>query len=82
MEQLSREIGRAFANGYRQVQTIKTAARHETKPAQRHLALNAVIALSSALQDLGIRYRSAQNHYLTRMILHYTCINVEKHYCL
>ncbi|KAF7405666.1 hypothetical protein HZH68_005035 [Vespula germanica] len=67
MEQLSREIGRAFANGYRQVQTIKTAARHETKPAQRHLALNAVIALSSALQDLGIRYRSAQNHYLTQI---------------
>ncbi|KAL2733745.1 syntaxin-16 [Vespula squamosa] len=67
MEQLSREIGRAFANGYRQVQTIKTAARHETKPAQRHLAVNAVIALSSALQELGIRYRSAQNHYLTQI---------------
>lgn len=82
MEQLSREIGRAFANGYRQVQTIKTAARHETKPAQRQLAVNAVIALSSALQDLGIRYRSAQNHYLTRMISHYICIRVEKHYCL
>ncbi|XP_046819984.1 syntaxin-16 [Vespa crabro] len=67
MEQLSREIGRAFANGYRQVQTIKTAARHETKPAQRQLAVNAVLALSSALQDLGIRYRSAQNHYLTQI---------------
>ncbi|KAI4495027.1 PREDICTED: syntaxin-16 [Polistes canadensis] len=67
MEKLSREIGRTFANGYRQVQTIKTAARQETKSAQRHLAVNAVMALSSALQELGIRYRSAQNHYLTQI---------------
>ncbi|KAK2580813.1 hypothetical protein KPH14_011546 [Odynerus spinipes] len=67
MEQLSREIGRAFASGYRQVQTIKTAARHETKVAQRHLATNAVMALSSALQELGIRYRSAQDRYLTQI---------------
>lgn len=69
MEQLTREIGRAFSNGYRQVQTIKSAGRHETKPAERQLAASAVIALSSALQELGLRYRAAQNHYLTRMYL-------------
>ncbi|XP_015172748.1 PREDICTED: syntaxin-16 [Polistes dominula] len=67
MEKLSREIGRAFANGYRQVQTIRAAAKQETKSAQKHLAVNAVMALSSALQELGIRYRSAQNHYLTQI---------------
>lgn len=67
MEQLTREIGRAFSNGYRQVQMIKSAGRHETKPAERRLATSAVMALSSALQELGLRYRSAQNHYLTRM---------------
>jgi len=69
MEQLTREIGRAFSNGYRQVQTIKSAGRHETKPAERRLAVSVVIALSTALQELGLRYRSAQNHYLTRMSL-------------
>jgi len=67
MEQLTREIGRAFSNGYRQVQTIKSAGRHETKPAERRLAVSAVMALSTALQELGLRYRAAQNHYLTRM---------------
>lgn len=67
MEQLSREIGRAFANGYRQVQAIKTAARHETKAAQRQLATNSVMALSTALQEMGIRYRSAQDRYLTQI---------------
>lgn len=67
MEQLTREIGRGFSNGYRQVQTIKSASRHETKPAERRLAASAVMALSTALQELGLRYRSAQNHYLTRM---------------
>ncbi|EFN81073.1 syntaxin-16 [Harpegnathos saltator] len=67
MEQLTREIGRAFSNGYRQVQTIKSAGRHETKPAERRLAASAVMALSSALQELGLRYRTAQNHYLTQV---------------
>ncbi|KAM0735705.1 Syntaxin-16 [Formica fusca] len=67
MEQLTREIGRAFSNGYRQVQTIKSAGRHETKPAERRLAVSAVMALSTALQELGLRYRSAQNHYLTQV---------------
>lgn len=69
MEQLTREIGRAFSSGYRQVQTIKSAGRHETKPTERRLAASAVIALSTALQELGLQYRSAQNHYLTRMYL-------------
>lgn len=67
MEQLTREIGRSFSNGYRQVQTIKSAGRHESKPAERRLAASAVMALSTALQELGLRYRQAQNHYLTRM---------------
>ncbi|XP_076239090.1 syntaxin 16 [Calliopsis andreniformis] len=67
MEQLTREIGRAFSSGYRQVQTIKTAARHATKPIERQLATSAVMALSTALQELGLRYRSAQNHYLTQV---------------
>lgn len=67
MEQLTREIGRAFSNGYRQVQIIKSAGKHETKAVERRITANAVIALSSALQELGLRYRSAQNHYLTRM---------------
>lgn len=67
MEQLTREIGRAFSSGYRQVQTIKLAGRNETKPAQCRLAASAVLALSTALQELGLRYRAAQNHYLTRM---------------
>ncbi|XP_012062705.1 PREDICTED: syntaxin-16 [Atta cephalotes] len=67
MEQLTREIGRAFSNGYRQVQTIKSAGRHETKPAERRLANSAVMALSTALQELGLRYRTAQNHYLTQV---------------
>lgn len=71
MEQLTREIGRAFSNGYRHVQTIKSTGRHETKPAERRLAASAVIALSTALQELGLRYRSAQNHYLTRMFFLY-----------
>lgn len=64
MEQLTREIGRAFSSGFRQVQTIKTAAKRETKQAEKQLALSAVMALSSALQDLGLRYRSAQQDYL------------------
>ncbi|CAK9830441.1 Stx16 [Anthophora retusa] len=67
MEQLIREIGRAFSNGYRQVQTIKTAARHAGRPAERQLAISAVMALSTSLQELGLRYRSAQNHYLTQI---------------
>lgn len=67
MEQLTREIGRAFSNGYRQVQTIKSAGRHETKSAERRLANSAVMALSTALQELGLRYRTAQNHYLTQV---------------
>lgn len=66
MEQLTREIGRAFSNGYRQVQSIKTAARHATKAVERQLATSAVLALSAALQELALRYGSAQNHYLTR----------------
>lgn len=69
MEQLTREIGRAFSSGYRQVQTIKSTGRHETKSAERRLAASAVIALSTALQELGLRYRAAQTHYLTRMCL-------------
>ncbi|EGI70577.1 Syntaxin-16 [Acromyrmex echinatior] len=69
MEQLTREIGRAFSNGYRQVQTIKSAGRHETKSAERRLANSAVMALSTALQELGLRYRTAQNHYLTHPLL-------------
>lgn len=69
MEQLTREIGRAFSSGYQQVQTIITASRDPTtKPKERQLAASAVMALSTALQDLGIRYRSAQNHYLARTI--------------
>ncbi|XP_031845021.1 syntaxin 16 [Nomia melanderi] len=67
MEQLTREIGRAFSNGYRQVQSIKTAARHATKAVERQLATSAVLALSAALQELALRYGSAQNHYLTQM---------------
>ncbi|KAG5308865.1 STX16 protein, partial [Acromyrmex insinuator] len=67
MEQLTREIGRAFSNGYRQVQTIKSAGRHETKSTERRLANSAVMALSTALQELGLRYRTAQNHYLTQV---------------
>lgn len=68
MEQLTREIGRAFSSGYHQVQKIKTAARYATGSVERQLAISAVMALSTALQELGLRYRSAQNHYLTRMI--------------
>ncbi|XP_053980738.1 syntaxin-16 [Hylaeus volcanicus] len=67
MEQLTREIGRAFSSGYRQVQSIKTTARHNNKPVERRLASNAVMALSTALQELGFRYRSAQNYYLTQV---------------
>ncbi|XP_024870922.1 syntaxin-16 [Temnothorax curvispinosus] len=67
MEQLTREIGRAFSSGYRQVQTIKSAGRHESKPTERRLAASAVMALSTALQELGFRYRAAQNHYLTQV---------------
>lgn len=66
MEQLTREIGRAFSNGHRQVQAIKTTARHEKKHIERQLATNAVMALSSVLQELGLRYRTAQTHYLQR----------------
>lgn len=68
MEKLTREIGRAFSNGYRQVQTIKTAARHETRAAERQLGMSAVLALSSALQDLSILYRTAQSNYLQRAL--------------
>ncbi|XP_043581286.1 syntaxin-16 isoform X2 [Bombus pyrosoma] len=67
MEQLTREIGRAFSSGYHQVQTIKTAARHAIGSVERQLAISAVMALSTALQELGLRYRSAQNHYLTQV---------------
>ncbi|XP_076765781.1 syntaxin 16 [Xylocopa sonorina] len=67
MEQLTREIGRAFSSGYRQVQTIKTAARHAIRPSERQLAVSAVMALSTALQELALRYRSAQNDYLTQI---------------
>ncbi|CAL7934723.1 unnamed protein product [Xylocopa violacea] len=67
MEQLTREIGRAFSSGYRQVQTIKTAARHAVRPGERQLAVSAVMALSTALQELGLRYRSAQNDYLAQI---------------
>lgn len=48
------------------MQTIKNASQHETRPAERRLAMSAVMALSSALQDMAIRYRTAQNHYLQR----------------
>lgn len=68
MEQLTREIGRGFSSGHRHVQTIKSAGRHASKPTERQLAISAVMALSTALQELGLRYRSAQNHYLTRTI--------------
>lgn len=68
MEQLTREIGKAFSSGYRQVQIVKNAARHETRNAERNLAMSAVLALSSALQELGLRYRSAQNNYLQRKL--------------
>ncbi|XP_015108919.1 syntaxin-16 [Diachasma alloeum] len=67
MEQLTREIGKAFSSGYRQVQIVKNAARHETRPAERNLAMSAVLALSSALQELGLRYRTAQNSYLQQV---------------
>lgn len=67
MEQLTREIGRAFSNGYHQVQTIKTEARHAPNPTELRLAISAVTALSTALQELGLRYRSAQNYYLTQV---------------
>lgn len=61
---MTREIGRGFSSGFRQVQTIKSAAKHESKQAEKQLAMSAVTALSSALQDLGLRYRSAQQDYL------------------
>ncbi|XP_008545521.1 syntaxin-16 [Microplitis mediator] len=67
MEQLTREIGRAFSSGHRQVQIVKGAARHETRHAEKQLAMSAVLALSSALQDLGIRYRTAQNNYIQQL---------------
>ncbi|XP_015601519.1 syntaxin-16 [Cephus cinctus] len=67
MEQLTREIGRAFSSGYQQVQIVKAAARHETRPAERQLANSAVLALSSALQDLGLRYRTSQANYLQQI---------------
>ncbi|XP_078036473.1 syntaxin 16 [Augochlora pura] len=67
MEQQTREIGRLFSNAYRQVQSIKTAARHAIKPVERQLATSAVSALSAALQELALQYRSAQNHYLTQI---------------
>ncbi|KAK9305065.1 hypothetical protein QLX08_003759 [Tetragonisca angustula] len=67
MEQLTREIGRAFSSGYHQVQTIKAATRHANGATERQLAMSAVMALSTALQELGLRYRSAQNHYLTQV---------------
>ncbi|XP_034187643.1 syntaxin 16 [Osmia lignaria lignaria] len=66
-EQLTREIGRAFSNGYHQVQTIKSEAKHAANPTERRLAISAVTALSIALQELGLRYRSAQNYYLTQV---------------
>lgn len=68
MEQLTREIGRAFSSGYHQVQTIKAASTHATRSSERQLAVSAVMALSTALQELSLQYRLAQNHYLTRTI--------------
>ena len=76
MEQLTREIGRAFSSGYHQVQTIKAATRHANGATERQLAMSAVMALSTALQELGLRYRSAQNHYLTRMIYRHIYIYI------
>ncbi|XP_034935935.1 syntaxin-16 isoform X2 [Chelonus insularis] len=67
MEKLTREIGRAFSYAHRQVQIVKSAAKHETRRAERQLAMSAVLALSSALQELGIRYRTAQNNYLQQI---------------
>lgn len=66
MEQLTRDISKAFANGYKQVKIIKNAAVHEQKYAERQLANSAVTALSVALQELAIKYRTAQNKYLQR----------------
>ncbi|OAD57089.1 Syntaxin-16 [Eufriesea mexicana] len=67
MEQLTREIGRAFSSGYHQVQTIKAAASHAARSSERQLAISAVMALSTALQELSLQYRLAQNHYLTQI---------------
>ncbi|KAF7990459.1 hypothetical protein HCN44_000264 [Aphidius gifuensis] len=67
MEQLIREISRAFSSGHRQVQIVKNAGRHEKRPADRQLAMSVVLALSSALQELGFKYKSAQNNYLQQI---------------
>ncbi|KAJ8668885.1 hypothetical protein QAD02_000144 [Eretmocerus hayati] len=67
MEQLTKEIGRSFASGFRQVQLIKTATRNEARKAEKQLANSAVMALSAALQNLGLRYRSAQQNYLQKI---------------
>ncbi|XP_066596868.1 syntaxin-16 [Prorops nasuta] len=67
MEQFTREISRAFSNGYEQVQTIKGAMRQQSNPAERELAFNAVRAVSSSLQELGLKYKSAQNNYLQQI---------------
>ncbi|XP_014217438.1 syntaxin-16 [Copidosoma floridanum] len=67
IEQLTKEIGKGFSSGFRQVQIIKSAAQHDSKKADKQLAVSAVRALSSALQDLGLRYRSAQQDYLQKI---------------
>ncbi|XP_012265452.1 syntaxin-16 [Athalia rosae] len=67
MEQLTREMGRAFTSGHRQVQLVKTAAKQGNRASDRRLAASAAIALSSALQELGLSYRTAQNHYLQQL---------------
>ncbi|XP_046739511.1 syntaxin-16 isoform X1 [Diprion similis] len=67
MEQLTREMGRAFTSGHRQVQLIKTAARQESRASERRLAASAAVALSTALQELGLSYRAAQSHYLQQL---------------
>lgn len=69
MEQLTREMGRAFTSGHRQVQLVKTAARQENRASERRLAASAAMALSSALQELGLAYRAAQSNYLQRNII-------------
>lgn len=67
MEQLTREMGRAFTSGHRQVQLIKTAAKQENRVSERRLATSAAVALSSALQELGLAYRAAQSNYLQQL---------------
>ncbi|XP_014234161.1 syntaxin-16 [Trichogramma pretiosum] len=67
IEQLTRDISRAFSSGFRQVQTIKSAGRHEHKHAEKQLASSAVRAISTAMQNLGFKYRAAQQDYLQKI---------------